>query len=410
MSGRVVPRPRLLRSAARRRPAAHEIPNEVTVQTFLKPEGQRLTFLVRAPLKAMRDIEVPRARADGYIDFDARRPGTPRRGDALDRRLVKLYEDRPAAAVPRGGRGARLAARAIDRSTPTIRRSHTITGPPLPPDTELIWKEGLLDVVFVYPDPVRSVAVRDQSGLTRLGLRVNVVMRFLPPGGTERAFDVHGDPGVVAARSALASGGAALRQGRVLPHPRRHRSSALPALPGDSVPPLPVADPRGHVVHDRALDHADRVGVRPGARRVVVSAARRDAHRGLDRLHGVREHRRGAPQGCEPALSGAGRSRSASGWSTGSAFRSRCASRCSLPGSHLLTSLLAFNVGVELGQVLVLVVLVPALTLLFRYVVAERMGTIVLSALVVHTGWHWAIERGDYCCNIRGRSSTRRCC
>ena len=35
-------------------------------------------------------------------------------------------------------------------------------------------------------------------------------------------------------------------------------------------------------------------------------------------------------------------------------------------GSHLLTSLLAFNVGVELGQLLVLVILVPLLNLLFR--------------------------------------------
>ena len=45
-------------------------------------------------------------------------------------------------------------------------------------------------------------------------------------------------------------------------------------------------------------------------------------------------------------------------------------------GSHLLTSLLSFNVGVELA-------------------VAERMGTIILSAIVAHTGWHWMIERGE---------------
>jgi hypothetical protein len=64
-------------------------------------------------------------------------------------------------------------------------------------------------------------------------------------------------------------------------------------------------------------------------------------------------------------------------------------------GSHLVTSLLAFNVGVELGQILVLAVLVPALALLFRYVVAERIGTIILSALVAHTGWHWLLERWD---------------
>ena len=35
-------------------------------------------------------------------------------------------------------------------------------------------------------------------------------------------------------------------------------------------------------------------------------------------------------------------------------------------GSHLLTSLLAFNLGVELGQVLVLVIMLPVLGWLFR--------------------------------------------
>jgi len=62
-------------------------------------------------------------------------------------------------------------------------------------------------------------------------------------------------------------------------------------------------------------------------------------------------------------------------------------------GSHLLTSLLSFNIGVELGQLLVLVLMVPALGLLFRYVVAARMGTIILSAIVAHTAWHWMTDR-----------------
>jgi HupE / UreJ protein len=63
-------------------------------------------------------------------------------------------------------------------------------------------------------------------------------------------------------------------------------------------------------------------------------------------------------------------------------------------GSHLLASLLAFNVGVELGQLLVLVLLVPALQLLFRRAVPERTGTIILSAIVAHTAWHWMLDRG----------------
>jgi uncharacterized membrane-anchored protein YitT (DUF2179 family) len=62
-------------------------------------------------------------------------------------------------------------------------------------------------------------------------------------------------------------------------------------------------------------------------------------------------------------------------------------------GSHLLTALLAFNVGVELGQLLVVVVAVPLLAWLFRHM-NERMGTILLSALVAHTAWHWMVERG----------------
>src|SRR6202035_4187656 len=52
-----------------------------------------------------------------------------------------------------------------------------------------------------------------------------------------------------------------------------------------------------------------------------------------------------------------------------------------------------FNLGVELGQLLVLALMIPALELLFRYVVAERMGAIILSAIVAHTAWHWMIDR-----------------
>ncbi len=51
--------------------------------------------------------------------------------------------------------------------------------------------------------------------------------------------------------------------------------------------------------------------------------------------------------------------------------------------------------GVELGQVLVLLILIPLLRLLFRFVVDERIGTLILSAFVAHAAWHWTLERGD---------------
>ena len=38
---------------------AHDIASDVTIQAFVKPEGQRLYFLVRVPLEAMQDYEFP---------------------------------------------------------------------------------------------------------------------------------------------------------------------------------------------------------------------------------------------------------------------------------------------------------------------------------------------------------------
>ncbi len=63
-------------------------------------------------------------------------------------------------------------------------------------------------------------------------------------------------------------------------------------------------------------------------------------------------------------------------------------------GSHLVTSLLAFNVGVELGQLAVLCLFIPILNLVFKYL-NEKAATIILSLLAGHTAWHWMLERGE---------------
>lgn len=67
-------------------------------------------------------------------------------------------------------------------------------------------------------------------------------------------------------------------------------------------------------------------------------------------------------------------------------------------GSHGVPALLAFNVGVELGQLAALALMVPLVALLLRvvpHVAHERAGVIVLSALAAHTAWHWMVERGE---------------
>ena len=63
-------------------------------------------------------------------------------------------------------------------------------------------------------------------------------------------------------------------------------------------------------------------------------------------------------------------------------------------GGHLISSLLAFNVGVELGQLLILILVIPGAQSAVPLLVAERIGCILLSALLAHSAWHWMLDRG----------------
>ena len=48
--------------------SAHDIPNDVVVQAFLKPEGNRMRLLVRVPSTSIADVVIP-TRDRGYIDI-----------------------------------------------------------------------------------------------------------------------------------------------------------------------------------------------------------------------------------------------------------------------------------------------------------------------------------------------------
>jgi hypothetical protein len=79
----------------------------------------------------------------------------------------------------------------------------------------------------------------------------------------------------------------------------------------------------------------------------------------------------------------------------GFGFADIVAERLQFAGSNLLAALLAFNIGIEIGQLAVLCVFVPALALLLRGPMSGRMGIIVVSVIVAHTAWHWMIDRAQ---------------
>ena len=80
----------------------------------------------------------------------------------------------------------------------------------------------------------------------------------------------------------------------------------------------------------------------------------------------------------------------------GFGFSFMLASQLQFSGSHLLASLLAFNVGIELGQLVVLAVALPVLRLIAQSRTVEpRWIAVMISAVIFHTAWHWLGERAD---------------
>ena len=254
-----------------------------------------LRLLVRVPLGAMRDVEFP-LRGDGLLDL----PRADRSlRDAATLWLandIAVYEgDTPLGAAARSPPCA-CRCRPIDRSSrfeAALAQRHRAAA--CRRTRRSYWNQALLDVLLEYPIASDRSAFSIRPALARLGVprRHRRCATSRRPARSARSS--YGDPGLVRLDPRWHQAAWRFVHARVRPHPRRHRPPAVPVLPGDSVPPVPRAGPDRDRVHHRALDHADRGRVRPRARRAVVPAARRDADRGVDPLHGAREHRRRRP-------------------------------------------------------------------------------------------------------------------
>jgi len=365
---------------------AHDIPADVRVNAFVKPEGQRLSLLVRVPLKAMRDVDFPK-RGAGFLDL-ARADASLRNAATLwiaDN--VELYENDTRLGLPRVV-DSRVSLES-DKSFVSYEQALAhVTGPRLPNKLELYWEQGLLDVLFDYPIGSDRSEFSIRPRLERLGLRTTVVLRFLPAAGVVRAFDLHGDPGLVrldprwhqAAWRFVVSGFFHILEGTdhllfllclVIPFRRLGQLVLL-------VTSFTVAHSITLIASAYNLG-PDALWFPPLIETLIA----------ISILYMAIENVLGSNVGRRWLIT------FGFGLVHGFAFSFALRESLQFAGSHLLTSLLSFNLGVELGQLLVLVLLVPMLEILFRFVVAERLGTIILSVLVGHTAWHWMTERAD---------------
>ena len=366
--------------------AAHDIPNDVRVQAFVKPAGQRLQLLVRVPLVAMNEVDFPR-RGPGYLDLARTDPALRHAASLWIADNIELYEGDVRLDAPRIV-DVRVSLPS-DKSFASYDEALAHVMGPRPPETmELYWNQQLLDALFEYTIASDRSTFSIEPRLARLGLRVVTALQFLPATGASRAFEFHGNPGLVRLDPRWHQ--AALRFVElgflhILDGTDHLLFILCLVIPFRALRPLIVLVTSFTVAHSITLI-ASAFGLAPTALwfppLIETLIAMSIIYMALENVVGSNVQRRWIITFAFGLVHGFG-------------FSFVLGQTLQFAGSHLLTALLSFNIGVELGQLLVVLLLVPALDLLFRFVVAERIGTIIVSLFVAHTAWHWMTERAE---------------
>lgn len=378
---------------------AHEVPRHVAVRAYVASLPDRVRLLVRIPMDAVRDVEFPlradRARPDGP------RPGvvdgavdvarlTPFLHDAA--RLwvadgVLLRDGREALPSPDviAVRAALPADRAFDTYTSAL---HAVQHLPLADSVRIPPLQLALEVLLEVPvtRPVTDLVIEPRWA--HLGVQTTTVMRLELPDGGERFFTWDGDPGAVRLDPSWSHAAA-----RFVEQGALHMFGGLDhvlfvlclVLPFRRIRPLIGIVTAFTIAHSitlaaAALGHAPDVQWFSPLVEVIIAAS--IVLLALENIVGAKLERRWMMAFVFGLVHGFG-------------FSSVLQEELQFAGGHLLTALAAFNVGVELAQVTVLLVTVPVLNWVFARWIPERTGVIVASALIAHEAWHWMRDRSE---------------
>ena len=365
---------------------AHNIPVGATVQMFVKPQGHALQVLVRVPLTTYTDAEYPR-RAGDYVDLAKVDPSLRAAATVVLLETLKMYEGDRQLPNPRIV-SVRMSLDS-DHSFASYDKALThVIGSPLPPETNMFWEQGKLDVLFEYPIQTEKSYISMHAAFDRLAQHEITTVQFLQPDGVSRAYELQGDAGLVrldpnwyhAAGLFVIAGFHHILEGTdhllflfCLIIPFRRISPLIPIVTAFTV---------AHSITLIASGYGLAPDVLWFAPLIEMLIAMSIVYMALENIVVEQPTRRWIITFFFGLVHGFG-------------FSFVLRNTLQFAGSHVLTSLLSFNVGVEIGQLFVLALFVPGLNLLFRYVVAQRLGTIILSALVAHQAWHWMEDRFD---------------
>lgn len=364
---------------------ADDVPLSVAVQAYIKPEGNKLTVLLRVPMDALGEVDFPTRGVPGSLIFSEADGALETATNVYILNALQLFEDdrmldqkhleRVRVSLP------------SDRSFNSYEQAIENVGRDRLSDTvDLYWRQGMLDVLVTYP--IRSAESRFSidARLAGLGVETNTVLRFVLPSGAERPFSFVGNPGLVFLDPSWFQA-----SWRFIELGFKHILAGMDHLlfllclliPLRSVRALVPVITSFTIAHSITLI-ASVFGVVPSVLwfppLIETLIAVSIVYMAFENIVGFRQENRWLVTFGFGLIHGFG-------------FSFLLTESMQFAGAHLVTALLSFNVGVEFGQLLVLVLVVPLLRVVFKYVVAEKVGIILLSALVAHSAWHWMTER-----------------
>ena len=380
---------------------AHDIPADSTVRMFIKPDGNRLHVLVRVQMASINDVDWPLRRPTGYLDLARVEPFLRDASTMWIADYMDMYEGATKLAYPALA-SVRLSPEGDTSFTTYDDALAHVTGPLIAEDTSLLPTQGALDAFFDYTIQSDRSRFSIHPRFDRFGLRVLTILQFLPAGGSIRAFEYEGG-----------------NRGLIRLDPEWHQTVATFGSMGfqhlvNTVEHLlfllclvvPFRRPREFVAIIGAFAAAHSItfiasasGMAPGVSWfppfIVTLVAVSILYAAIDN---VISPSRALEAGAGAASRAAAFQRR---WITafvfglvhGFAFSFALGQTLQFAGSHVATSIIAFDAGLIVAQLLILAVVVAAVSVLFRFVVSERLGTIIISALTAHVGWHWLTDR-----------------
>ena len=367
---------------------AHEFSMDAVMNAFVRIDEHEAHLVVRVPLFALRHAGFP---------LNGREIEVDRSEAAIARALViigegiTLYEGeqplRPSGAIGR----LQLTS---DRSFDSFAEAVADVGGTSPAGTVIYADQGFLDAHLTYPisSPHGSFSIRttvfpDVAGFLKLAVR------YLPPGEEGRAMVITSRSGRVSLNPAwyrAAGSFVALGIAHILTGPDHLLFLLCLVIPFATIRQVIPIITAFTVAHSFTLI-GSAFGLAPTGAWfppfVETAIAASIVYMALENIVGVSLRRRWVLTGLFGLVHGFG-------------FSYGLQENLEFAGRHLLVSLFSFNIGIEIGQVVVLAVMLPALAL-FRRRLPGRVGPIILSALVAHTGWHWMIDRGDVLWNTQ---------